>query len=78
MTPLTRQIVEIRPSDKPGSFTVFAMTGPGDMQVIVFVPPLVLHSGLLVLHCVFHFFRIYRSKVIAVYKRDAKSYRFIE
>ena len=78
MTPLTRQIVEIRPSDKPGSFTVFAMTGPGDMQVIVFVPPLVLHSGLLVLPCVFHFFRIYRSKVIAVYKRDAKSYRFIE
>jgi len=27
------QVVEIRPSDKPGSFTVFAMTGPGDMQV---------------------------------------------
>lgn len=27
------KVVEIRPSDKPGSFTVFAMTGPGDMQV---------------------------------------------
>lgn len=30
---LLSQVVEIRPSDKPGSFTVFAMTGPGDMQV---------------------------------------------
>eukprot|EP00752_Nemacystus_decipiens_P002463 g2319.t1 len=43
-TPL---VVEIRPSDKPGSFTVFAMTGPGDMQVIPITIPRVFYVNCL-------------------------------
>ncbi|CAM9095659.1 unnamed protein product, partial [Laminaria digitata] len=41
------QIVEIRPSDKPGSFTVFAMTGPGDMQIIPITIPRVFYVNCL-------------------------------
>ncbi|CAM9830269.1 unnamed protein product, partial [Hapterophycus canaliculatus] len=41
------QVVEIRPSDKPGSFTVFAMTGPGDMQIIPITIPRVFYVNCL-------------------------------
>ncbi|CAM9478652.1 unnamed protein product [Pylaiella littoralis] len=41
------QVVEIRPSDKPGVFTVFAITGPGDMQVVPITIPRVFYVNCL-------------------------------
>ncbi|CAM9928414.1 unnamed protein product [Ectocarpus fasciculatus] len=41
------QVVEVRPSDNPGSFTVFAMTGPGELQVIPITIPRVFYVNCL-------------------------------